>query len=440
MKQSKFFAILAGIVIGSIAVRLYKINSPIADWHSWRQVDTAAVARNFEKFGTDPLHPRYNDLSNIQSGKDNPEGWRMVEFPIYQLFAIGSKRIVPSITIEVALRIVSILATAGTVLSLGLIGRKLQNSVTGLFISFFYAFLPYSIYYGRTTLPEPTGVFFSILSLLLAVYAFDKKNWQAIILLMGSAISAALALLIKPFMGFLLFPLAFLFLRNFKFSISWITKTIMYGIVSLLPLLLWRKWILQFPEGIPVYTWLFNEGNIRFKGAWFYWLFAERLGKLILGYWGTLFFSLGIIAKIEKLEHWFFRLLLLGSLLCLVIVARGNVQHDYYQILLVPVVAVYLGKGLYFLLRLPQSDRFMTWTGGGICLLFMISFSWYYIRSYYWINHQEIVDAGRVADQILPKDAKVIAPYGGDTTFLYQTNRQGWPIGFEIDKKIAMGA
>jgi hypothetical protein len=37
-------------------------------------------------------------------------------------------------------------------------------------------------------------------------------------------------------------------------------------------------------------------------------------------------------------------------------------------------------------------------------------------------------------------DAKVIAPYMGDTAFLFQTNRTGWPIGFEIDKKIAEGA
>jgi hypothetical protein len=61
------------------------------------------------------------------------------------------------------------------------------------------------------------------------------------------------------------------------------------------------------PEGIPVYTWLFNEGNIRFKGAWFYWLFAERISKLILGYWGVFLFLLGLSAPVQKKEGWFFR-------------------------------------------------------------------------------------------------------------------------------------
>lgn len=440
MKRNLFLVILVSIAVIGIAARLYKINGPIADWHSWRQADTAAVARNFEKFGVDPLRPRYDDLSNIQSGKDNPSGWRMVEFPVYQLLAVLIKRAIPSFSVEVSLRFVSILATAGTIFLLGVLGRKLLNPVTGLFIAFFYAFLPYSMFYGRTTLPEPTGVFFSIAGLVIAVYAFDRREWQQGVLLLVSAASCAIALLIKPVMGFLLFPLVFLFLRNFRFSIGWVTKVIIYGVVSLLPLLLWRKWILQFPEGIAVYTWLFNEGNIRFKGAWFYWLFAERLGKLILGYWGTVFIALGLVSKTEKPERWFFRFLLLGSILYMVIIARGNVQHDYYQILLMPSVAVYLGKGLHFLLQLPRSDRLMTWAGGTVCLLFMMFFSWYYIRTFYWVNHQEIVDAGRTADRMLPADAKVIAPYNGDTTFLYQINRQGWPIGFEIDKKIAMGA
>ena len=82
----------------------------------------------------------------------------------------------------------------------------------------------------------------------------------------------------------------------------------------------------------------------------------------------------------------------------------------------------------------------MPWYLATISFIFMLAFSWFTIRTYYWINRPEIVEAGKVADAILPKDAKVIAPYNGDTTFLYQTQRQGWPLGFDIDKKIAMGA
>ena len=82
MKKLDYF-ILSLILIIALLFRLYKINIPLADFHSWRQVDTAAVSRNFVKNGIDLFHPVYDDLSNVQSGIDNPLGYRMVEFPIY---------------------------------------------------------------------------------------------------------------------------------------------------------------------------------------------------------------------------------------------------------------------------------------------------------------------------------------------------------------------
>jgi hypothetical protein len=207
------------------------------------------------------------------------------------------------------------------------------------------------------------------------------------------------------------------------------------------PLLWWRRWILQFPEGIPVYEWLLNSNRIRFKGAWFNWLFAERLGKLILGYWGLVPLGLGFVATSGKKEGWVFRWFAIGVITYWILFATGNVQHDYYQIIILPAVAVYAAKGFSYLLgRHEGIGRVGSIFLGVVVLIFMMAFSWYTVRTYYWVNRPEIVQAGVAADAILPKNAKVIASYNGDTTFLYQTKRQGWPLGFEIDKKIAAGA
>ena len=86
-KNEKFW--LALIFILALLLRLYKIDNPIADWHSWRQADTAAVSRNFLKYGFNPLYPRFDDLSSIPSGKENHQGWRFVEFPIFNLIHAG---------------------------------------------------------------------------------------------------------------------------------------------------------------------------------------------------------------------------------------------------------------------------------------------------------------------------------------------------------------
>lgn len=413
------FCIIAAIACG---VRLYHVTYPIADWHSWRQADTAAVERNFEKFGFDPLRPRYDDLSNIQSGKDNPMGWRMVEFPLYQSVAYIGRQMVPAISSEVWLRLVTIAASAATAVLIGLLA--------GFFPALVFAVLPYSVYYGRTILPDPLMVFLAVLS----VYLLYKKH------MLSSALFAALALLVKPTAIFLLFPIPYLLCKRFGLSLHLFIGLLVYWIIGLLPLLWWRHWILQFPDGIPALTWLLNAGNIRFKGAWFNWLFAERIGKLILGYWGLIPLGLGLILPATKREDWIFRLWLLGSLVYLVVLAAGNVQHDYYQILLLPVISIYVGKGFAFLFSNKVFSKAVSYQLAAVSFLFMLAFSWYTMRTFYWVNRPEIVEAGIAADRILPKDAKVIASYNGDTTFLYQTNRQGWPLGFDIPMKIKMGA
>jgi hypothetical protein len=425
-----FYGALFGIALVAFGLRLYHINYPVADWHSWRQVDTAAVARNFLRFGIHPLHPRYDDLSNIQSGKDNPQGWRMVEFPMYQVIATTAKLAIPRLSIEVWLRLVTICASVGTAIVIGLLVAQYIDPFTGVLAALIFAILPYSIYYGRTILPDPSMVFWSVLSLWLV--GKGKSIWWTIL----AAIAGALAFLSKPMAVFLLLPIPYILYKQFGFSKKSFIRAFVYLVLSVVPLLLWRKWILQFPEGIPVSEWLLNGNGIRFKGAWFHWLFAVRLGDLILGFWGLILFGMGLVTPPTKKEGWFFRWWILGALLYLCIFATGNVQHDYYQILIIPVVAIFAAKGLAAMFRMKLSGIIV----GLVCVVAMLGFSWFTIRTYYWINRPEIVEAGKLADSILPKDAKVIAPYNGDTTFLYQTQRQGWPEGFDIDKKIAMGA
>lgn len=427
------------IFLLAFSLRLYKLSSPVADWHSWRQSDTAAVARNFIKFGFEPLLPRFDDLSNIPSGKDNPSGWRMAEFPLYQLIGTGIYKLFPQYTIEIWLRLITIAASALTAVLLGLLVYMIINPLTGILTSLIFAIFPYSIYFGRIILPDPFMVFWAVFSILLLYLAFRDKKIQLILLTL-SAVAAGLSLLVKPMAVFLLMPEAYLFLKNFKFSISWLFTVILFGAIALIPVILWRQWILQFPEGIPAYLWLFNEGNIRFKGAWFYWLFSQRLSKIILGHWLLIPFGLGILVNPEKREGWFFRWWIAGVLLYWIIIARGNVQHDYYQILVLPVVSVYVARGIAYLITNQQFNRLVSLSVVFVSVIFGLAFSWYNVRSNYWINHPEIIEAGMAADKLLPENAKVIAAYGGDTTFLYQTKRQGWPIGFSIEQKIKDGA
>src|SRR5690606_15728996 len=106
---------------------------------------------------------------------------------------------------------------------------------------------------------------------------------------------------------------------------------------------------------IPASDWLFNGTNIRFKGAFFRWLFADRFGRLILGYWGLIPFGIGLIMRPYTKAGWFFHWIFAGMVTYLIVFATGNVTHDYYQIFIVPVLCIFAGLGIdYLLFQTPK--------------------------------------------------------------------------------------
>lgn len=427
--------ILLFIVLAAGSIRLYKISSPLADWHSWRQADTASVAVEFQKHGINLLVPKYLDLSNIPSGLDNPQGYRMVEFPLVPALVALLPKVAP---LHVVYRLTNVFFSLISLIFLFLITKQLLSQQAGILAAAVFGFLPYNIYYSRTTLPEVALVSFS----LATIYFFLKYSKQPLFLTLATAvICASISLLLKPTAIFFFIPLFVYLIVESGWKEFGKIKWYIALILAIAPIVIWRWWISHYPAGIPAYTWLFNGNGIRFKGAFFHWLFGVRLGDLILGYWGLIPFGLGILSLSSKNLKKSSKALLLAWILSastyLFIFATGNVQHDYYQIVLVPVISVFMSLGYDYLISKKTITSFALL---GVSSVFMLAFSWFSVRGYYNINNPAIVKAGAAINNLTPQDALVIAPYMGDTAFLYQTNRRGWPIGGDIQNKINMGA
>lgn len=453
--------LLIFLFISGFLIRLYRFDNPVADWHSWRQADTTAVSRNFVKRGFDVLHPRFDDLSNIASGKDNPEGYRFVEFPIYNAIQAGLFKLFDFFTLEEWGRLVSILSSLFSAFFLYLLIRKHLSEQEGILAAFFFLFLPYSIYYSRTILPDEMMVMAS----LGGIYFFDQylekiqglrpKNQRSFQLpfpnfqFLISTIFTTSAFLLKPYALFFTLPIIYLAWRKFGVKLLFRWELWLFAVLTLAPLIWWRQWMTQYPEGIPVNIWLFNGGNVRFQPFWFRWIVFEHITKLILGYFGVVLIGAGILSiisnlklktKSQKLNVGLLLSFFASSILYITVIARGNLQHDYYQILIIPTVSIFLACGSTFILSFFK-DAKIGGTVTAVLIISMIFFSWKIVKDYFNINNPAIVTAGQEANSILPKNAKVIAPYNGDTSFLYQTNRQGWPA-FEkpIEELRAMGA
>ncbi len=451
IKKIELFLLFALLLAGFL-LRLYKFDGPVADWHSWRQADTSAVSRNFTQNGFDILHPRFDDLSNVPSGiYDNPEGYRFVEFPIYNVLQAGFFKLLGIFTVEGWGRLVTIFFSLISSVFLYLIVKKRSDLLSALMTTFFFLFLPFNIFYSRTILPDPMMVTF----ILGSIYFFDlwinedlrstpiKSELRIYDLRFLTALAFTIAaFLIKPFAVFFMLPMLYLVFEKFGIDFFKKWQLWVFALLSILPFGLWRLWMSQYPSGIPQSLWLFNGSNIRFKGAFFHWIFAKRIGELILGTWGITIFVLGFLVANKKNFLYFFSFIL-SSLVYLTVVATGNVQHSYYQIPIIPSIAIFLGIGSAYLLNPPKElvSKFKTIPVFAVCVLFMFSFSWFLVRDYYNINNPSIIIAGEAVDKLTPKNAKVLANYNGDTSFLYQTKRKGW-ASFEkpLPEMINMGA
>lgn len=450
-KPTKFgkkdLLLLLLVLVIATVLRLYKINSPLADFHSWRQVDTAAVARNFVNDGFDLLKPRYHDLSNIQSGKDNPQGYRMVEFPLYNALFAYIYKLFPVLPLEIYGRLISIL------FSLSLIGiiyyflRREIGAAAAFFGALIYAVFPFFVFFSRVVLPETIALSFAFLSLFfLYLFSKQKNRIKNIILYSLSALCMAVGLLIKPTVIFFLISSLFLLLKKYKWNSLKQLNFYLYFLLVLTPLILWRYHIQQFPEGVPASEWLITQvntyqglQNIFFRPAFFRWIFYERINNLILGGFLTVFLIVGILAKHKKT---FLYSIGISSLSYLLVFQGGNVQHEYYQTLILPALAIFTAIGINFFIVNTRTLLSPILTYLSVLALFVFSFfiSFNTVKNYYNYSAELVNNIAPIVRDLTEKDDKIITDTSGDTTLLYLSERQGAPAPYkDFDQMKAEG-
>lgn len=436
--HKKDYLIAFIVTLLCFSLRLYKINNPIADWHSYRQADTASVSRNFIKEGYNPLFPQSDSLEPLSEHQTpNPKRYFINEFPLYNSL-VAMVYYFKGVDPLYARLTSNVFASIG-VFFLYLICKKLFDTKTATVATIFYASIPYNIYYGRVIMPEPAFICFSIISFYLLLLLVEKPS-----LLRGFIFSLifATAMLVKPYAIFLFIPFIYWIFANH--GLNSFRKIIFYiaPILALIPLSLWRYHIYLHPEGSFASNWLLNQGDIRFSGAFFRWLIFERMNRLIFATGGFVLLFFGITSAILTKKGWLIIFWLISVLIYFSVFAMGNVTHDYYQLPIVPVGSILISLGFFQMIEVGKNiyQKIILGLLATSLIVLSLALGWFEVRGYYAINDPAIIEAGKRIDEITPKDAIVIAPYQTSPSFLYQTNRHGWTMGYDIEKKILEGA
>ncbi len=427
------------LLVGA-GLRLIQIQAPVLGIHSWRQADTAAMARNFAEQGMNLLTPQI-DWGGAGSGVVE------AEFPLYpysvallyRLFGVQ----------EWLARGLSVLCSLLTIVLVVRIGRQLVGERAGWWGGLFYAVLPISVFYGRTVQPEATLMLLAALA-LERFLAWLRTGRLAALGISWLAFTAACLIKVLPFV-WLGLPLVWLWGQA-------------------------HQWRILRRSG----SWMFALSAVVVTAAW-YW-HAHKLGQasgLSFGFWGgeanryswaDLFapgywLGLGLRVAVRNLAVLGVPLLVLGLLprgngdaaanrgaaappdalpgpqahvlpvgLVAVLLAgalapESSAVHEYYQLPLMLFACPLMGLGW---VRLRRQAGVWGRQGAWALLTLLVVVSLTVLAVDYW-SRERVAGSPvwELAQQIqarTPPGARVVVMSGSDPTVLYLANRKGWLV------------
>ena len=436
------------IVLLAIVVRLYHIDFPVAGWHSWRQADTAAIARNFYENGFHILFPQ------IDWGGNAP-GYVECEFQLYPfLVALLYWLFGQS---DIWGRILSIFFSVSAVYGVYLLTKKYISENVALWSAFAYAIIPLNIYFGRAFMPEPAMLMFSVFGIYWFSEWLDKGAAIHFVLSLACISLAALLKIPALYLGLPLFYLAWC-----KYDLQMPQKPMLwlFAFLVFLSVGLWYYHAHQIflASGLTFRIWEVGTdkwGNLdiiatpKFYNDVFFKSIAERH----LTYAGFVVFVVGLFVKRKNREEKLFDFWLIAIVIYIIIVARGNQVHEYYQLPFVLPAVVFVGKAFDKYLppgsfRATVREKTVTAWFFGFCLVALLVLSCLRYANFMRGENEtsSLFRLGSSVQSLTERNALVVAVDDGNPVVLYRSYRKGWNSSPEeldslfLEAKKAQGA
>ncbi len=436
-------AILGLLILAGAGARMYRIDAPFADWHQYRQYDTAALARNFAEESLNVFYPRVD-------WRGNSPGYVEVEFQaftlpvalLYRVFGVH----------EWLARILNIFFYAATAFLLFRLTRRVFDGRVALLAAGLYSFLPLSFSVSRSFQPDTLMMLCTVAGIYYFLLWIEQDNWKLLLL---SALSMAVAVLIKPYCMYIGVPLIYLCARKFGWRFLIKPAVWLYALTVILPM---AAWYVHAFDLWKIYGNTFGIFGGRVKGAYLgadvpnvldlVWRLAYRLVWDIATPVGLPLLSVGFLARPPS-RNYLFQWWALGFLATVPLLPAGHYGHNYYQL---PLVVIGAPAMAYGLVKLVDRGIFSSKLAGFACLaIFMFSAA--QIRHMIFTSNETRtrIAFGKRVEQLVRPDALIIfatpgesAPIWyshrtadgdlipGDPTDFYNSHRKGWSLSASL--------
>lgn len=411
---------LAAVVAASLLSHAKGLLAPPLDYHYHRQVNTAAIARNYHRNGLDFLKPQVD-----WAGPDR--GRAATELPVY-LWLVGLFWPLAGLG-ELWGRFLSAAFSALTALYLFRLVEKDLGLKTAFWAGLFFSCIPLEIYFGRTIQPEAAALLAATAALFHWRRAFSAEasvwDWPAAVLAAFLAVGMKL-----PFI-FILGPLAFIAWEKLgpRFWISlkvWAAPLLALGGVYawyryasfgtyVVPTRADQFWFLLEYARLPYFT--FFQFTSRFPEL------AATYGGLILGWFG-------LRRILPSRELRLYPVWWACVALSLIAGSGYTFHHEYTSLPFAPINAVFMGAGAAYLierLRSVSAAR-RRWAAAGLCLLLLSVPVHAVLRIKHWYrqNYEFLAHAAQAANAVSSPDDLFVANERASSVFLYYLDRRGW--------------
>ncbi len=402
------------ILLGGLVVRFKNFSGLPVDAHSMRQTDTECVAY-FMYTGKGSF---FKPKACLMRPVSNVDGYFFLEMPFYEALIAGGYKII-GVKIWVGRIVNLILYLLGSVALYKLLSKWMDKitAVLGLIV---FEFMPGSIFFvGHAIHPDVMAV--SLIWVAL-YFAWKYKEIGKIKFLWFSGIFLGISVASRPF-GLICLPVLFYFL--------WLRKNKWWNYLLVLILGVgfygwWRWWTNYLNVDVSWENWvlagrdqIFNLGilkNLVWKNV-----AGETMGKTASGL-AVIGFLVGIFKKNKNLIPLI--LWILGVFVYWIVVPNGNLTHQYYADVYMPLIVILAAMGWKFVW---DKSKILA-----ILIMPVLIYNGIRVSNYHFQPEIEAnidIQVANEIDQRVGSDKKIIYLARANSVPLSLSHRQGWMLG-----------
>ncbi len=420
---------LAGVLTLAVLTRLYQFQGPMADSLQAKQVYVANKARSIARA---PFNPMRNSLDFLDNN-----GERLIlteEIPLYTaLLGLGYRIFGERDEVGHAL---SLLGSLLAILALYDLAKREQGQHVALVSALIFTSAPLFVFYGRAVLADPW-----MLAGMLGSAACYRRflDGQGNRWLAASAFSGLLAVAFKYFALMVLIVLADMTRRSGGWRACLKAPLVLLTLAMIVPTTLWMALVFArspnpvasgWSSGQEVYPYLIVQAPRVLLDRNFYSGLLSRFPLRDFGPVASALAIIGIVAIARKrlnpgpIGAW-----TLMGVLFYVLLGPKLIDHDYYELMLLPAASLWAGWGVVALAGWGSATA-PAWRPrlavGTLVALVAVQGPWV-LGDLFRLDAAKVALANRIRQESRPEDrVLVIGPGTALVTVVHYSQREGW--------------